>query len=437
MALASHINKLAQATPEPLARSLMPARLSLVYACLFAAGLDARFQHVVGYGPASNPLELLMVVIFLFLLADTAINKYHPNAVVSSAWRANRFVVMFAMWAMFAAVVGVAFYPQSLFVFRNLLPAFLFFAIAAHAVRSSRDAWLILVVFVVSAVPNVALAVSQLVFGKPYPIPLNLASSVKMDVDGSFVKIAVSGLFNHPNALAVYLVPVFLASFGLVFSRIKLAGWIRLGLLLMLAASAVLLYSTKAKGAWLWGAFGIFVLIWPRALVRSRYSGWLMWLAVVALITATVTASLIQGGVLSTMMTRVLLWQSAFVAMMAEPFVAVFGSGQEVVWYASAQVADLQYANAHNVFLNQAVYFGIPGALLYIGCFVYALRAAHQAYRSSIDAEERRVAHICMAVICAVAGQYFFEPAAESSGLAVEVFLFMALSGCLRWQRAS
>jgi hypothetical protein len=34
-----------------------------------------------------------------------------------------------------------------------------------------------------------------------------------------------------------------------------------------------------------------------------------------------------------------------------------------------------------------------------------------------------------------MAGQYFFEPAAESSGLAVEAFLFMALAGALKWKR--
>lgn len=436
MALASHINKMAVAASEPSALSRTPARLALVFACLFAAGLDVRFKEVVGRGPASNLLELLMVVICLFLLADSANNKYHASAVVSSAWRANRFVVMYALWAMFAALVGVAFYPLSLFVFRNLLPAFLFFAIAAHAVRSSRDAWLILVVFVVSAVPNVALGLSQLLFGKPYPIPLNLASSVKMDVDGSFVKIAVTGLFNHPNGLAVYLMPVFLAAFGLAFSKIKLSAWIRLGLLLMFAGSAALLYATKAKGAWLWGLFGVFVLMWPRAVVRSRHGGWLMWLAVVVLITGAVTASLLQGGVLSTMMTRVLLWQSALVAMMSEPFVAVFGSGQEVVWFASARVADLQYANAHNAFLNQAVYFGIPAVVLYLGCFVYTVLQAHRCYRESDDVAVRRVAHICMAVVCSMAGQYFFEPSAEASGLAVEAFVFMALAGAMRRLRA-
>lgn len=413
-----------------------PARMGLVLCCIFAAGLDVRFKDIAGKGPASNLLELLMVVIFLFMLADTAVQKYHVSSVLSTAWRANKFIVCYAVWAMAASLIGVAYFPLSLFVFRNLLPAFVFFAIATHAVRRNSDLSLILIVFIISAVPNMVLGLSQLAFGKPYPIPLNLAAAVKMDVDGTYVKIAVSGLFNHPNGLAVYLMPIFLAALGLLFSKVPMSGWIRFGLLLAMIIGGALLYATKAKGAWLWAAFGVFVLLWPKFLIRSRYGAWLMWVAVVILITAAVVGSVIHGGSLSTMMTRILLWKSATVAMLSHPFVAVFGSGQEAVWFASARVADLQYANAHNAFLNQAVYFGIPAVFLYIGCFMYAVRAAHLSYRDSDDVTVRTVGHICMAVLCAVAGQYFFEPSAEASGLAVEAFLFMALAGVLRWQRS-
>lgn len=422
-----------EASSAPVA--LSPARLGLVFCCILAAGLDVRFKEISGgRGPASNLLELLMVVIFLFALADSAVNRYHVSSVLGAAWRSNRFVVLYAVWAMFASLVGVAYYPLSLFVFRNLLPAFLFFAMATYAFRRNSDFFWALVVFVIAAAPNMVLGMSQLILGKPYPIPLNLASSVKMDVDGTFVKIAVSGLFNHPNALSVYLLPVFLVALGLLFSRIRMSFWIRLGLFLGACAAAGLLFATKAKGSWLWVAFGMFVLLWPRAVIKSRYGASLMGLAVVGLITAAVVGSLVHGGSLSTMLTRVLLWKSAMVTMLSEPFVAVFGSGQEAVWFASARISDLQYANAHNVFLNQAVYFGIPAAILYVACFAYAVHAAHQSYRNSDDVTVRTVAHVCMAVLCAMAGQYFFEPAAESSGLAVEAFLFMALAGSL-WRR--
>jgi hypothetical protein len=421
------------ATKKETARS--PARLWLVFLCIFAAGLDVRFSHVAGRGPSSNLLELLMVVMFLFLLADTIVNKYHISEMASAAWNSNKYIVCYSIWIFFAAWIGVAYYPLSLFVLRNIFPAVVFFCFVSHAIRKPGDLSLVMAVFVISAIPNVFLGLCQLVFGKPYIIPLNLASSVKMDVDGSIVKIAVSGLFNHPNALSVYLLPAFLTALGLAFSRMKIAIALRFCLFMFVGATAALLYATKAKGSWLWVAFGVFVLLWPRFIVKSRYGAALMGASVVAIISTAVTVSLIQGGALSTMLTRVLLWKSAMFAMVSEPFIAIFGSGQAAVWYASAKIADLQYDNAHNVFLNQAVYFGIPAALLYVACFAYAVREAHRSFRNSDDVTVRTAAHICMAVLCAMAGQYFFEPAAESSGLAVEAFLFMALAGALKWKR--
>jgi hypothetical protein len=412
-----------------------PARLWLVFCCIFAAGMDVRFSHVAGKGPSSNLLELLMVVMFLFLLADTIINRYHISEMAAAAWRTNRYIVCYSIWIFFAAWIGVAYYPLSLFVLRNIFPAVVFFCFISYAIRKTDDLSSLMLAFVISAIPNVFLGLCQLVFGKPYIIPLNLASSVKMDVDGSIVKVAVSGLFNHPNALSVYLLPAFLTGLGLAFSKARMAIWLRFGLFLFVGASATLLYATKAKGSWLWVAFGVFVLLWPRSILKSRYGAALLGTSVVGVIAGAVVISIIKGGALSTMMTRILLWKSAMFAMVSEPFIAVFGSGQAAVWYASAKLADLQYDNAHNVFLNQAVYFGIPAAVLYVGCFAYAVREAHRSYSSSEDVTVRTCAHICIAVLCAMAGQYFFEPAAESSGLAVEAFLFMAMAGALKWRR--
>ena len=92
-----------------------------------------------------------------------------------------------------------------------------------------------------------------------------------------------------------------------------------------------------------------------------------------------------RDGALSTMRTRYLLWQSAWRVLSSDPFAALFGSAQEGVWYASATLSDLQYPNAHNVFLNQAVYFGWPGAALYLAAFVHALWRACAALRRAAD----------------------------------------------------
>jgi O-antigen ligase len=151
-------------------------------------------------------------------------------------------------------------------------------------------------------------------------------------------------------------------------------------------------------------------------------------LLVCALVTAMTLASLHLGGSLRTMETRIQLWQTTLYAAQTNPLVAILGSGQQIVWNASARLADLQYANAHNVFLNQVVNFGFPGAAFYLLAFALAIRQSKEAMRLAGDSELRRLAQIANTCLLAMAGQYFFEPAADASGLAVVCFFFMAVS---------
>ena len=57
-----------------------------------------------------------------------------------------------------------------------------------------------------------------------------------------------------------------------------------------------------------------------------------------------------------------------------------------------------------------------------------AARQAQQAFAATDDPIVRQTARISLAIILATAGQYFFEPAAEASGFAAEIFLFMGLA---------
>ncbi len=403
-------------------------RVWLVALFVIAAGIDVRASDLGLGGPASNPLEILMLAGLALLLADTVIYQRQPYEIVRAGWSSSPFLVGYAMWAVVAGVIGLTKLGISFFVLRNLFPAFMFFFIMSFAQRQVRDVRFLLVVFIASSLPNIALGLSQYVFQGPFPVKLNAASAIKLDIDGSYVTAAVSGLFNHPNGLSIFLLPVFLAASGLFLLRGTRSKAVRMFAAFVAISAAVLLFLTKAKGAWAWGVVGLAVLFAPSVLLRFRRA-WVLHVAMLVLGIATVTmVSLEFVSTTKTMATRIRLWESTWYAIQNSGFSALFGSAQFDVWSASAKLSDLQYSNAHNVFLNQVVYFGIPAAVLYIGAFFWAIRRAQEAFSAAEDDQVRQVARICLAVLLAVAGQYFFEPAAEASGLALQCFFFMGMA---------
>lgn len=408
------------------------ARLGLAMLGLLAAGVDVRTRDLGLGGPASNPLEVLLLGALLILLADTVMWSRQPWAWLRTAWAGNRWLVLYFAWAMFAGMVGVLKLALSFFVFRNLLPAFMVFVLLAYSMRTTRDIRNVLLVFLVAALPNLVLGLVQKVAGGPFPVKLNMATTAKMDIDGTLVSSAVSGLFNHPNALSIFLLPVVLVAYALVLAPGRQGAWRRGFAFLVFCSAVVLIYFTRAKGAWAWCLYGMVLLSMPRVLMAWR-GAWLAHItALIGLIAAITLVSLHLGGSLRTMETRVLLWKSTIIAAQTDPFVAILGSGQLVVWQVSATISDLQYGNAHNVFLNQVVHFGIPAAILYVMAFIFGIRSACITYRVSNDPALSWYSKLAYCTLLATAGQYFFEPAAESSGIAAGLFLFMAIAAVTR-----
>ena len=400
-------------------------RIFFVGLMIFAAGIDVRTRDIGVGGPASNPLEVMFLLALLLLLVDTVIYTRQPSLILKATWNANPFVCLYFGWALGAAVIGLS---ESIFVFRNLFPAFVLFAYLSFSIRKPADLGWLLFVFLLAALPNLLLGLSQYLFGRPFPVRMNVASAVKMDMDGTFVKTLITGFFNHPNGISIFLVPVFLVAFGVVFSRLTKSIWRLLFSFGIMLVAAILLYVARSKGAWGWCLVGIGVLLAPSWLLSIRRA-WIAHISVVIIgIIGMTLGSLMLGGAFRTMQTRIDLWRTVLHVLNDSTFVALFGNGQEAVWYLSMRLSNLQYANAHNVFLNQAVYFGIPAMLFYIGIFVWGIRNAQIAFSKADDPNIRLVARISLAVLMAVAGQYFFEPASESSGLASEFLLFVGLA---------
>ena len=402
----------------------------LAWVCLFILfmGIDVRLKDIGLGGSSVNLILIFSLAALTMLFADTVVYSRQPALMVAAAWNFNPFVVVYFSWALIASLIGSVQSALSIFILTNLLPGLVFFGFFSFGVRKQEQLPLLLFVFLVAALPNVVLGFSQYFFGGPFPVKLNLAASVKMDVDGTFLKVLVSGLFNHPNGLSIFLLPVFLASFGMAFSKIHRLFRVNVFAFLLCIVTAGLLYVAHAKGVWAWAVLGSIIILLPRKLLAYRGAWIIHSLVVVAGIVGLILASIYMGGAFSTMITRIQLWESVLHVLGNSWFVSLVGSGQILVWDESARLADTQYSNAHNVFLNQAVYFGIPALVAYAGIFIWSIRNSHLALTISDSPLIHRVAKICLGVLMAMAGEYFFEPAAESSGLIVELFFFAGMA---------
>ncbi|MCX7124141.1 MAG: hypothetical protein NTU49_00015, partial [Gammaproteobacteria bacterium] len=184
---------------------------------ILAAGLDVRLSDLGARGPNVNLLELISVLGLLKLLLDALVMPKQFPIMLGNLWRGQPFVVGYYAWIFLAALIGLSVYPKSIFIVRNIFPAFIFAYFFVSNVKTTKDLKFLLVVYCLSTLPNMILGVSQYLFGTPYLVILNMASAVKMDLDGSFVRNVAGGLYTHPNGLSIFMMPVVVAAFSQTF----------------------------------------------------------------------------------------------------------------------------------------------------------------------------------------------------------------------------
>jgi hypothetical protein len=132
-------------------------------------------------------------------------------------------------------------------------------------------------------------------------------------------------------------------------------------------------------------------------------------------------------GVENTVESRVLLWQTSFEAMENDPYVALFGDGIGFMKQWSWKIAGWEFPDAHNGWIDQAVFFGLPAILFYL-CIWRRFFAITDA-----GAVSGRLAPECAALldsirasVLAFMGLYFFEPVAHAVLPVSQLFLLMS-----------
>jgi O-antigen ligase len=288
----------------------------------------------------------------------------------------------------------------------------------------------VLAAALVGAIGNVGSAVLQIAAGGPYLVPLSKAIDAKLDLSGEAASSLVTGVFSHPNAFAVYLMPV------VIF--LLVATWVGFGevrrirpvMVAVLAPSLVVLDLTYAKGVFAWLAAGIAFLVLPRRF--DRYRVWLAAAAavggIVALTWFSIHAFLEGDLVFGTIISRIELWLATWNIVRTDPFVAALGNGGALL--AHQPLVTIDYTNAHNAWLDQALTYGVPALVLYLATYLTALRSLARMIQSA-GHPMRAIALASFAALVAILGESFFEPTNHGIVLQSQLLLAFAIAAVL------
>lgn len=398
-------------------------QLALVAAVLATTEVRLRASASL---PSVSLLELVVVPTFLCLIAEI-LCRPRLRARAGVLYARNRAVVWYGGYAAAAAFVGLLRTSNTLQSFHDLFVVLGLYALIGLTIDDLARWRGLLAAAMTGAMINVGLGLSQVAIGGPYVVPLSKNIDAKLDLAGEAAANLPTGLFNHPNGLAMFLLPVVL--FLLV------AGWAGFGeslrrrprMAAVLAPTVLVLHMAYAKGVYAWLAVGVGFLVLPRRFDRHR-----VWLAVVVVIGGIATLTwysldaFLEGDlVFGTIVSRIELWLGTLDILGSDTFVAMFGGGGPQL--AGQTFGTFEYGNAHNAWLDQGLSYGLPALILYLAAYLTAFRSLAGWIRSEPHAT-RSLALATFASLTAILGESFFEPANYGTALPAQLFMLFAVA---------
>ncbi len=402
-----------------------------------AATVDYRFFADV---PGLPSITLLEIAALVAVILSTALLRGRPG-IRQRAYRvvrSNQMVFGYLGWITLAALVNLAWSSVPAATLKDLLAGFILFLLVAVSVRGANEARGVLAIYLLGAMVQVVLASAQVMFGGPRPVPVAEVAAYKQDVLGGGVldvETVVTGLFMHPNGLALFILPAALLILAQVsYGHVSLPK--RLGLVFMLALSLFALWHTQAKGAFAWLVIGVMVLSLPNAMAPWRApAGWTGLLGGIVVIILASMWLYQEMGQLGTVVSRIQLIAAALAVLEDNMLVLTIGGGSDHMYAYSNVFSNMEYASSHNTYLDQALLFGLPGLLFYLGILLSALRRVAAAPQQPFDGRWQMIRRFLHAALIALLGAFFFEPGLFGSHLQAIFFLFTGLIAAMEINR--
>ena len=395
-----------------------------VVAAFLATGATVGLRAAPGL-PTVSLLEMVVGPTFLCLIAEI-LWRPRLRARALLLHRANRALVWYVGYAALASFVGLARAGDTFHAFHDLFVAFALYALVGLTVDDAARMRGLLAAVLAGAMVNVGFALLQISTGGPYPVPVSDNITAKVDLSGATAGNLATGLLNHPNGLAMFLLPIVLFLGVAAWTGFRASRRRRPVMAMLFVPTLVVFGMTYAKGAYAWLTAGACLLVLPRSLDRVR-----VWLAVAVTVTGIVAltwfsldAYLEGDSALSTIVSRIELWGAAVEILRSDSFVAAFGGGGPQL---AGRAITFEYTNAHNAWLDQGLTYGVPALVLYLGAYLAALRSLARAIRCEPH-PTRAIALATFASLVAILGESFFEPTNHGVLLQAQLFLLLGIA---------
>lgn len=397
--------------------------IQLVYLTILATGLDHRFlageEGLLSISLGEACAYACLAFLVLEELSRWRMGIRDRFATQRGAWWPVR---IYCIWIVVAAaaVWGLRGSTDGLHALKDTTPAIILYIATVHWARTEQELrGVVRVVLVMLALVSL-LGLAQHLFGGPYlnPILDNAFEKFRITGDARVDKPTV-GTFGTPNAFAVFMAPLLMLCLGTV-SAGERDGRPRLlqGEWLLLALTVAALLATQAK--LVIGCFALCTvwLVLTRVLRKPASLGFLLVFCALSLASLGIgfallgylEASLPLGLTLGTLWGRLGLAAEAVYLLGVDLGIATWGGG-----LSSYQAGMPASYGVHVEYLNQALMWGVPGALLFVFMVAGALG------RPGILGWSTKLALLCACLTL------FFESAAGNQRIAM-LFLLLGVN---------
>jgi hypothetical protein len=384
---------------------------------VFLFPIDFRF-----FAGQAGLISFTTTEFFAYLLVFLAFISGFLSQQVIRVYKLNRYLFWYFVWLSASSIAGGLVFNNfnSLQALKDIFPAFIIFFFVVSCITNESRLKKIFIAYLLGIFVNAVIGLMQIFYDQPRVVNLAAAVNYKLDFLGQITKVVTTGFFTHPNVYSLLLLPAILLVINFIYTQKNLLK--KLTLFSFLVLLLVNLWFTQAKVTLTLALVGLFLLSFYHFKIK------LQWFTVLSIVILAVI--LIVGFSLwllanqnylpsRNMLTRIKLGQAAFALFSKEPFVLFFGNGSDKLLELTASF--WPYKSAHNFFLDQVVFFGLPALLFFfLAVLQIMLSVSKASYRVFKKIDKFLI--VSLAVFLA---SYFFEPA--NIGVAIQASLFFII----------
>lgn len=405
----------------------------LVFLIVLFSTIDKRLLSGVNGLVSITVLEITCYLSLFVLFLDLIIFRVVFYKRITEFLINNKMLVFYFSSIIIVSIANV-FLGKGFFTIsqlKDILPSFALSLLLYIYCRDQKQLVYVAISLLVGCAINSSLGFLQGVFGGPHPVPLADSVLFKMDISGHFIGADVAtGWFSHPNAFAIYLLPMILFLTYACINQFQKSFLKGICIFVVLLLSFFSIYKTQGKGAMVWLAWGYInwlIINYLKISMRSKVLFLLLSLFSCAVILFSVSSYFgVSYKSLSTIYTRFQLWQTAIYVLSNNFTDLITGNviDKMLLFSPSFTYGKFIYPNAHNAVINQAVYYGVITFALYLSVIVSVILSCFNT------CEKNRYVKLleCLVVILfSMIGAYLLEPASEGVLQQAQFFLVLIL----------